>query len=45
MMAGSGRLRLLGDDLVAFRAGRLTMAVFGSAGADPVAEVTIGLPK
>jgi len=45
MASATGKIRLLGDDLDAFRAHRLTMAVFGSASADPVAEVVVGLPR
>jgi amidase len=36
-----GTMRLLGDDLDAFRAGRLTFAVFSTTGVDPVAEVPL----
>ena len=35
---------MLGDDLDAFRAGRLSLAVFGNAGADPIAEVKVAAP-
>jgi hypothetical protein len=45
MTAAAGTLRLLGDDLDAFKAGRLTLALFGSAGADPIAEVKFAVPK
>ena len=45
MTSGTGKIRLLGDDLAAFRAGRLSVAVFGSTGADPIAEVQIGTPR
>ena len=38
MLQATGTIRLLGDDLDAFGAGRITLAVFGSIGADPVAE-------
>ena len=41
MASGTGKIRLLGDDLEAFRAGRLSVAVFGGSGADPIAEVQI----
>ena len=41
MTQASGSLRLLGDDLDAFRAGRLTLALFGAAGATPLAEVRV----
>jgi hypothetical protein len=44
MQSASGALRLAGDDLDAFKTGRLTLAVFGSAGADPIAEVRLGMP-
>lgn len=45
MISASGRIRLLGDDLEAYRAGALTVAVFTDAGADPVAEVPIVSPR
>jgi hypothetical protein len=38
MASGTGRMRLLGDDLVAFQAGRLSVAVFGDSGANPLGE-------
>jgi amidase len=38
MLRAKGIVRLLGDDLDAFRTGRITLAVFGSTGADPIAE-------
>lgn len=41
MRTGEGRVRLLGADLDAFRAGRLTMALFTSDGAAPTAEVAL----
>jgi amidase len=43
MASGSGSARLLGDDLDAFRAGRLRVSLFGSAATvTPVAETVIG---
>ncbi len=45
MTAASGTLRLVGTELAAYHAGLLSMAVFGNAGADPVAEVSIKAPK
>ena len=45
MTASSGTLRLVGTELAAYHAGLLSMAVFGNAGADPVAEVSIRAPK
>jgi Asp-tRNA(Asn)/Glu-tRNA(Gln) amidotransferase A subunit family amidase len=44
MTSASGVVRLLGDDLDAFRAGRLSLAVFGNADADPIAEVKVEAP-
>ena len=41
MTSGSGRVRLFGDDLASFLDGRLTLAVFGSAGATPVGESVV----
>jgi Asp-tRNA(Asn)/Glu-tRNA(Gln) amidotransferase A subunit family amidase len=41
MISGAGVVRLFGDDLEAFKAGRLTLAVFGSTGIEPLAEVVI----
>jgi Asp-tRNA(Asn)/Glu-tRNA(Gln) amidotransferase A subunit family amidase len=41
MPTASGMLRLLGVDLEAFSAGLLSVAVFGNATADPLAEVRI----
>ena len=41
MISGAGVVRLFGDDLEAFMAGRLTMAVFGSTGIEPLAEVVV----
>jgi len=41
MSAAGGWTRLLGLDLDAFRAGRLTMAVFTTNGIEPVAEVVL----
>ncbi|MCX5756015.1 MAG: amidase family protein [Gemmatimonadetes bacterium] len=45
MASGTGTIRLLGDDLTAFLAGRLSLAVFGDSGADPIAEVQISAPR
>ena len=45
MPSGSGKIRLMGDDLAAYHAGRLSLAVFGDAGADPIAEVAINTAK
>ena len=45
MVSASGRMRLLGAELDAFRSGRLTVATFGSAGAEPIAETPIVVPK
>jgi Asp-tRNA(Asn)/Glu-tRNA(Gln) amidotransferase A subunit family amidase len=45
MISASGKLRLLGVDLEAYRAGALSVAVFTDAGADPVAEVPILPPR
>lgn len=43
MSSGAGTVRLLGDDLDAFRAGRLRLALFGSeATLTPVAEGVLG---
>ena len=42
--AGSGTARLVGADLDAFLAGRLSLAVFGPATADPVGEAPVALP-
>jgi Asp-tRNA(Asn)/Glu-tRNA(Gln) amidotransferase A subunit family amidase len=41
MRSAGGWIRLLGADLAAFRAGRLSLAVFGDHGADPIAEVAV----
>jgi hypothetical protein len=41
MTVATGRVRLLGADLEAFRAGRLTMALFTSASDAPAAEVAV----
>ena len=41
MISGTGVVRLFGDDLNAFRAGRLTLAIFGSSGTEPLAEVVV----
>jgi len=41
MRAAGGWIRLLGVDLTAFRAGGLSLAVFGGRGADPIAEVAV----
>jgi amidase len=38
MATASGKMRLLGDDLEAYKAGRLSVAVFGDSGADPLGE-------
>ncbi len=45
MARGSTTLRLLGDDLAAFRQGRLTVAVFGDVGAEPLGEVVVRAPR
>lgn len=45
MISASGRLRLFGDDLEAYRAGALSVALFTDAGADPVAEPAIRPPR
>ena len=45
MVSASGRIRLLGDDLEAYRAGALTVALFTDGGAAPVAEVAILSPR
>ncbi len=45
MTTAAGRTRLLGADLDAYRDGRLTVATFGSAGADPIAEVVVKAPR
>ena len=45
MISASGKLRLLGEDLEAYRAGALTVALFTESGADPVAEVPIVPPR
>jgi amidase len=44
MTNGSGHLRLTGADLAAFHAGRVTLAMFTSAGVGPVAEVPLSAP-
>jgi hypothetical protein len=41
MRSAGGWIRLLGADLTAFRAGGLSLAVFGDRGADPIAEVAV----
>ena len=41
MLQAIGTMRLLGDDLDAFGAGRVTLAVFASTGVDPIAEVPL----
>ena len=41
MRAAGGWIRLLGADLTAFRAGGLSLAVFGDHGTDPIAEVAV----
>jgi amidase len=38
MGSATGKMRLLGDELAAFRSGRISVAVFGDAGADPIGE-------
>lgn len=45
MASASGTLRLLGDDLDAFRAGALAMAVFTTRGADPIATMVLPAPR
>ena len=45
MTTGTGKYRLMGDELAAFQAGRISLAVFGSAGADPIAEVRVNAPR
>jgi Asp-tRNA(Asn)/Glu-tRNA(Gln) amidotransferase A subunit family amidase len=45
MGSATGKLRLVGDELAAFRAGLISMAVFGSAGADPIAEAAVTPPR
>ncbi|MDQ8165552.1 MAG: hypothetical protein P3A28_07340, partial [Gemmatimonadota bacterium] len=45
MERGMTTLRLLGDDLAAFRQGRLTVAVFGDVGAEPLGEVVVRAPR
>jgi hypothetical protein len=45
MLAAAGKVRLLGDELDAYRAGRLSVAVFGDAGPDPLAEVVLRPPR
>jgi hypothetical protein len=43
MLSGAGTVRLLGDDLDAFLAGRLRVAVFGGeATVAPVGEAVVG---
>ncbi|MBI5600404.1 MAG: hypothetical protein HY944_02430 [Gemmatimonadetes bacterium] len=41
MPAAGGWMRLLGLDLAAFHAGRVTMAVFTTQGAEPAADVAL----
>jgi amidase len=41
MLRANGIVRLLGDDLDAFDAGRLTLAVFARTSVDPIAEVPL----
>jgi amidase len=41
MGSATGKMRLLGDDLEAYKAGRLSIAVFGDAGAEPIGEKAI----
>jgi amidase len=36
-----GAIRLLGDDLDAYKAGRISLAVFATTGVDPVAEIPV----
>ena len=43
MHQATGTVRLLGDDLDALRAGRITLAVFGNSGADPIGEKALVL--
>ena len=45
MTSGSGQVRLAGLDLGAFRAGRMSLAVFTSDGAQPAAELPIVSPE
>ncbi len=45
MATARGAIRLLGDDLEAFRAGRITIALFGSAGVAPIVEVPVDAPR
>ncbi|HVZ50136.1 MAG TPA: amidase family protein [Gemmatimonadaceae bacterium] len=45
MVSASGRLRLTGDALEAYRAGALTVAIFTEGGVDPAAEVPILPPR
>jgi hypothetical protein len=45
MGSASGKLRLVGDELAAYKAGLISMAVFGSSGADPIAEVAVSAPR
>jgi amidase len=45
MRSATGKMRLLGDDLDAYLTGRLSIAVFGDAGADPIGERVIGAPR
>ena len=41
MRQSAGTVRLLGDDLDAFGAGRLTLAIFASTSVDPLAELPL----
>lgn len=45
MASASGTMRLLGDDLDAFHAGALAMAVFTTRGADPIATTVLPAPR
>jgi amidase len=45
MPLGTGKVRLLGDDLDAFKSGRLSVAVFGDSGADPLGERVVSAPR
>jgi Asp-tRNA(Asn)/Glu-tRNA(Gln) amidotransferase A subunit family amidase len=45
MPAAGGWVRLLGLDLAAFRAGGVSLAVFDTASASPLAEVALHLPR
>lgn len=45
MVSAAGRIRLLGQELEAYRAGALTVALFTEDGVDPLAEVPILPPR